>query len=63
MTTEKVWVKACGTSSCVQVCFHGEQLVLIRNSDDPDEWTMHTRSEFKAFTDAVKNGEFDGGQG
>lgn len=58
---ELVWRKArrCEASSCVEVAFGGDH-VLVRDSKDPDSPVLRfTRDEWTAFVGGVKDGDFD----
>lgn len=58
---ELVWRKArcCEASSCVEVAFDGDH-VLVRDSKDPDSPVLRfTRDEWTAFVAGVKDGDFD----
>jgi hypothetical protein len=51
--------KCAGESTCVEVAFTGDQ-VLVRNSEAADgPITAFSRAEWAAFVAAVKNDEFD----
>ena len=57
-----VWVKAHSSTSygqCVQVASAAAG-VAMRDSKDPDgPILLYTRTEFKAFLDGARNGDFD----
>ncbi|RZU49507.1 uncharacterized protein DUF397 [Krasilnikovia cinnamomea] len=49
--------------NCVECCFdflESDSLIYVRDSKDPNGPALRfTRDEFIAFTEGVKNGEFD----
>lgn len=57
-----VWIKAQASTSygqCVQVA-SARGGVAMRDSKDPDgPILLYTRTEFKAFLDGARNGDFD----
>lgn len=54
--SELVWLKACGTSACLEVA-HVNGGVLLRDSHNP-EHTLFTPDEgWRAFVEAVHRGE------
>jgi hypothetical protein len=49
----------CSASSCLEVAFRGDD-VLVRNSQDPEGLVLRfTREEWVVFVAGVKGGEFD----
>jgi hypothetical protein len=57
------WVKSgrCETSSCVEVAFAGDE-VLVRSSADVASPTLRfTAAEWRAFVGGVRDGDFDFG--
>jgi predicted secreted Zn-dependent protease len=56
------WRKASrsGTGNCVQVAAAGRGMIAVRDSKNPEGGLLiYTPSEWAAFIDGVKNGEFD----
>lgn len=56
------WIRACGSSSCVEVKFPGafdESWVVVRSSDHPADFVSFSNEEWDTFVAAVKRGEFD----
>lgn len=52
----------CGTTTCVEVNrdYAHHDLILVRDSKEPDQLSLRfTLDEWRAFTDGVRNGEFD----
>jgi Domain of unknown function (DUF397) len=47
-----------GSGACVELAVDGE-LIALRNSRLPDVEIRYTRTEFAAFLDGAKRGEFD----
>ena len=57
----RVWLRArkCSTGACIEVAFDGET-VILRNSADPNRTLLlASREDWDAFSEAVRNGEFE----
>ena len=57
----RAWTKAASSlgTNCVELA-PADTGVLVRDSKDPQgPWLRYTNSEFRAFLDAAKMGEFD----
>lgn len=52
------WVKACDTSSCVEVAVT-YSMSHVRNSAMPGVWVSFTLEEWDNFIRGVKDGKFD----
>lgn len=56
---EVKWIRACGTSTCVEVAQVGDEF-LVRDSKNPRGSVLtFTRPEWEAFVAGVRAGEFD----
>lgn len=59
MSYPRDWVKACGTSSCVEVRGATYGGVEIRSSQNPERVLQFTDEEWWEFAEGVKDGDFD----
>lgn len=58
------WIKASKSGyadACIELNVDEDGLIALRDSKDPDGPVLHfTETEFDAFIDGAKRGEFDG---
>lgn len=56
-SSEPVWLKACGTSACLEVAHDFDGSAYLRNTNVPGVVVEATADEWRAFLEAVHRGE------
>ncbi len=49
----------CNSGACIQIASHGEQIVIGDSKNPAGPILTYTRSEWAAFVDGIREGDFD----
>lgn len=52
--------QSCNGGACIQVASYGEQIVIGDSKNPRGPILSYTRSEWHAFVDGIRQGDFDG---